>query len=269
MKSYQNAPPKPPKLKHTLSDLPRAAIEGQALLLTLPLLRRAAKGDGHPVLIVPGFGGGDGSTAMLRRWLSGQNFSGKTWDCGRNIANSRLHNIADALAFRQEMLDKLQRRIEQIYTEQGRKLSLVGWSLGGLYVDHLAQQFPDLIRQAITLGTPHGDPRGTAAWTLMQRAYRGDIADPNLEAGLQAWKNPNSAKPRTVPTTIIYSASDGLVAPAEATLPDSAGANHIKINGSHCGLTINPRVYWLLANRLSQTEGNEHPISHLSKPWWL
>jgi pimeloyl-ACP methyl ester carboxylesterase len=269
MKSYQKVSPYPPKLTHTLSDLPRAALEGHTLLMTLPLLRRAAKGDGHPVLIVPGFGGGDGSTAMLRRWLTNQNFTGKTWNCGRNWADKRLLNIADAVAFRQEMLDKLHNRIEQVYAEHRCKLSLVGWSLGGLYVDQLAQQFPALIRQAITLGTPHGDPRGTAAWSIMQGLYRSNAVDPNLEEGIKAWQNRDIAKPRTVPTTIIYSASDGLVEPSQARLPESSGANHIQINASHCGLTINPRIYWLLANRLAQTEGQEQPLTQVQKPWWL
>lgn len=268
MQSYQKNTPSSPALRHTLSDLPRAAIEGKSLLLSLPLLRNAASGDGHPVLVVPGFGGGDGSTLFLRKWLTTQNFNAKAWDCGRNIAGERLGSIADALAFRQQMTAKLQARVEEIYAEHGRKLSLVGWSLGGLYVAQVAQQSPELIRQVITLGTPHGDPRGTAAWSLLQRVYRGKMTDPDLELGLAAWRTGDTS-PRAVPTTIIYSESDGLVHPREARLPEAAGANHIQISASHCGLTINPRIYWLIANRLAQAEDQEDPLCKATKPWWL
>jgi len=269
MQSYQKSIPTPPKLRHSLSELPRAAIEGQALLLSLPLLRSAAKGDKHPVLIVPGFGGSDGSTLLLRKWLAHQNFASKTWDCGRNMATYRLRSIADALNFRQEMLAKLHRRVEQLYAEYDRKISLIGWSLGGLYVDQLAQECPERIRQVITLGAPHGDPRGTAAWSLMQRVYRGKLSDPDLECGIAAWRSSDEPKPRAVPTTVIYSPTDGLVAPKEARLPISAGAAHIAINASHCGLTINPRVYWLIANRLAQAEGQESDFCMSAKPCWL
>jgi pimeloyl-ACP methyl ester carboxylesterase len=254
-----------PKLRHTLSDFPRAGLEIQSLLLAMPLLQNAAHGDNHAVLVIPGLGGGVGSTSLLRRWLSRHHFNSQHWSVGRNLPEHRMGNLDEALRFRQEMVHILSQRVQELHHLHGRKISLVGWSLGGLYAMDVARQHPELIRQVITLGTPHGDPRGTAVWGMFEKLNH-DKQIPQ-ESNIKAWLGNNLGAPCPVPTTVIYSPCDGFVSTATAKLPSSTGAAHLTVRSSHAGLTINPRVYWLIANRLAQPETQEKALHKAGIPW--
>jgi len=112
-------------------------------LAAAPLLAAAPRGDGHPVLVLPGLGGTDATTAPLRWFLRQLGYGAVGWDLGRNEGFGR-HVTAG--------LDTLLASLSG-----GGPVSLIGWSLGGLHAVELARRRPDAVRSIITLGSPLGD----------------------------------------------------------------------------------------------------------------
>src|SRR5437763_5082559 len=130
----------------------RAVLEFNTSLLLSPLLLRAPRGDGHPVLALPGFLATDISMAPLRRYLKQLGYDTYAWKMGRNLGG---------IASRRNALKQL---LSGIYDATGRKVSIVGWSLGGVYARDLALHVPEQVRSVITLGTPFArDVRATNA----------------------------------------------------------------------------------------------------------
>ncbi|MGY4361758.1 pimeloyl-ACP methyl ester carboxylesterase [Bradyrhizobium sp. i1.7.7] len=149
----------------------RAIHEFGAFLGALPLLSLAPRGDGHPVLVFPGLVASDASTRALRSFLTSKGYAASGWRQGRNygLREGVQHAMVDLV---QELSDK-----------HGRRISLVGWSLGGLYARQLAKMMPARVRQVITLGSPFaGDPRSTNAWRVYEWASgrKSDEVDPQF-----------------------------------------------------------------------------------------
>ncbi|HKO72354.1 MAG TPA: alpha/beta hydrolase, partial [Bradyrhizobium sp.] len=132
---------RPPGLGMLLAEA-RGIFELNASLLLSPLLLRAPRGDGHPVLALPGFLASDLSMAPMRRYLSELGYDSYGWEMGRNIGGLSRMRAA------------LRDRLAEIHNATRRKVSIVGWSLGGVYARHLALQAPELVRYVITLGSP-------------------------------------------------------------------------------------------------------------------
>ncbi|MDZ7668144.1 MAG: alpha/beta hydrolase [Gammaproteobacteria bacterium] len=146
--------------RYAIAEAPRALAELASLLPAAPYLTLAPRGDGHPVLVLPGFGGGDGSTTVIRRYLAGQGLITHTWDLGRNLGSAM-----------PDLQQRLSERLEAVWRAGGqRPVSLVGWSLGGVYARLLTQIHPERVRQVITLGSPiGGTPRPSRAQRVMSR----------------------------------------------------------------------------------------------------
>ena len=214
----------------------RAPLEFSATLAAWPFLRTAARGDGHAVIIFPGLGAGDFSTLPLRNFLSSQGYETYGWDLGLNFGP------------REGVIQKGIERVRQIRTDSGRKVSLIGWSLGGIYAREFAKALPNDVRAVITLGTPFaGDPRATNAWRLYEFASGHKLGDPALLNHLKA------APP--VPTTSIFSRTDGVVAWPLSLQRESSIAENIEVVASHIGLGMNPIALYAVADRLAQAEG--------------
>ncbi len=120
----------------------RALFEFGAIAAASPLLRVIGRGDNHPVLILPGFLAGDSSTAPLRSILQSQGYWVHGWRLGRNLGPT------------QDVVDGLIDRLQDLHDRHQRPVSLIGWSLGGIYARRLARKWPDMVRQVITLGSP-------------------------------------------------------------------------------------------------------------------
>src|SRR6476646_2350249 len=149
----------PPSKSLMLLEGRRAISEWGAFLGALPLLSLAPVGDGHPVLVLPGLVASDTSTRALRTFLKSRGYAVSGWRQGRNLGLR--HGVQDA------MVDLVQ---EQNDTHD-RKVSLVGWSLGGLYARQLAKMMPERVRQVITLGSPFASgPKATNAWRVYEMA---------------------------------------------------------------------------------------------------
>jgi pimeloyl-ACP methyl ester carboxylesterase len=226
---------RPPSKLLQLLEL-RAFSEFGASLALLPLLRTAPRGDGHPVLVLPGLIASDTSTKPLRAYLADRGYEVHGWGLGRN------------LGLRPGLEAKMKARLREIHRNSGRKVSIVGWSLGGIYAREIASAAPDAVRTVITLGSPiHGDPRSTNAWRVYELASGQSIDDPQL-------RRPRRAAP-PVPTTSIYSRTDGVVAWQCSVEPSSAYTECIEVIGSHLGLGVNASVLYAIADRLAQPEG--------------
>src|SRR6266403_3640646 len=228
---------RPPGLGLLLAEV-RGIFEFNASLMLSPLLMRAPKGDGHPVLTLPGFLASDLSMAPMRRYLKELGYDTYAWKMGRNIGGVSRMRAA------------LRDRLAEIHSSTGRKLSVVGWSLGGVYARDLALQAPDMVRCVVTLGSPFAnDVRATNA-TRLYEALSGETVEANSE--LRAAISGDLS----VPTTSIYSRADGIVNWRTCLLRPSDTAENIEVHfASHVGLGVNPAALWAVADRLAQPEG--------------
>jgi len=204
------------------------------------LLPRQYEGDGHPVLVLPGFMATDRSTKILRNFIDKMGYITYGWDLGRNTAKvSNLYAVVD--------------KLEEIASKHGQEVSIIGWSLGGVYARQIAKEQPDLVRQIITLGSPFlgiAEPNNaTWLYNLISNGKRVVDLDPELLNDLP--------KPAPVPTTAIYTKEDGVV-PWEMCMEECETDIHqnIQVRGSHLGLGVNASVYRIIADRLLYSKVN-------------
>ncbi len=222
----------------------RALWEFGALLPAWPALRRAPRGDGHSVIVFPGLSASDGSTFPLRRYLDSLNYETTGWKQGFNFGA------------RAGVLESCKRQVQDAAQASGKKVSLIGWSLGGVYARELAKMMPNEVRSVITLGTPFaGSARSTNAWRIYEltsgRRVHADHGKYDLPG----------APP--VPTTSLYSRTDGVVA-WRGSLQSPCQVNplteNVEVVASHIGIGVNPAAWWVVADRLAQAEGAWQPF---------
>ena len=217
----------------------RAVAELAAFAVTAPIWRLAPSGDGHSVLVLPGFMASDRSTQILRTVLASRGYDVHGWALGTNTGPSV------------EVLDGIDRRLGQVFARTGRPVTVLGWSLGGIYARELARRSPGRVRQVITLGSPFRmtpDDRSSVS-TLFEELN--DLADGRLHALVPEPQRP----PLQVPSTAIYSRTDGVV--RWHTCIDEAGPRreNIEVRGSHCGLGWNLSALYATVDRLAQPPG--------------
>jgi pimeloyl-ACP methyl ester carboxylesterase len=222
----------------------RATAELGSFVFAAPLLRRAPRGDGHQVLVLPGFMADDRSTIALRLFLRQLGYWAEPWGLGRNLGPSRaiLTGMADRLA--------------QMTDETGRPVSLVGWSLGGMYARGLARDLPALVRQVVTLGSPYRDARpiGSHVTRRFERLARHHVPFSELPP-------PESDRdPLGVPSTAVYTRADGIVSWRSCLQGEGPRRENVEVVGSHCGLGHNPAALWVVADRLAQPAGTWSPF---------
>jgi pimeloyl-ACP methyl ester carboxylesterase len=242
----------PPSLYYSVMELGRVFLEMGSTAAMGPLLKRLPRGDGHTVMTLPGFMGADGSTAQLRRFLNKQGYNAVPWGLGRNAAEVRSQDIDDFLAHRSKMEEVIAELLEREFLASGRKITLIGWSLGGLYAVALAHRCPQWVRQAITLGTPFGDPRGTALYSIMGNLYDNDVDDAALERWVSHTYRGGELR---VPVLALHSESDGIVGPGIARCQgDPRYVTNMAVMASHVGFPFNPLVFAVIANHLVAPE---------------
>lgn len=228
------APARPPHLLLTLTE-GRAVFELGWFVALRRAMRRLPKGDGHAVIVLPGFLAGDTSTRPMRGLLKDLGYAAHGWDMGRN------------LRFNGEREQALYALLDRVYAESGRPVSLIGWSLGGLFAREMAKHSPGKVRQVISLGSPISNDRGyTNARHLFER-LNGKQPEPMEQGRFAALEE---APP--VPTTSILSRSDGIVAWRASVQKPGPQAETLEVLASHCGLGVNPMVMYAIADRLAQ-----------------
>jgi alpha-beta hydrolase superfamily lysophospholipase len=205
-------------------DVIRLALRGPRLI-GLP------RGDGSPVILVPGFGATDASFIPLRALLT---------SLGHDVRSAGLGRTGDQVY---ELSQQVVARTREVFEETGKQVNLVGWSIGGVMAREAARDLPDVVRQVISFGSPvKGGPSYTAlAWRYSpdaRAAIRAEIAERNLT-------------PITVPVTSIWSPNDGIVNPLACIDDVTPGAENIRVTGTHIGMGIDPDVWSLIAHRLA------------------
>lgn len=227
----------------------RATGEMMAFTALTPLLTRLPTGDGRPVMVLPGFTASDQSTASLRYVLARLDYSVHGWHLGQNLGPS------------QRIVDGMINRFEDIYHRHGEQpVTLIGWSLGGLYSRALAARFPEKVRHVITLGSPFRLTR--AEETNVGRWF-------DRTAPLHGLRRPHSAdfrrEPYTgvpaVPSTAVFTKADGVVPWRSCVDVPGPRSENIEVYGSHCGLGYNPAVLGIVADRLRLPLGEWQPFS--------
>jgi len=211
----------------------RAPWEYAAMLAATPWLARLPRGDGHPVIVFPGLGATDITTLALRNFLRDRGYTTYPWNQGFNFGP------------RAGVLDACREQLQDVAARHREKVSLVGWSLGGVYARELAKELPALARCVVTLGTPFaGHPRATNAWRLFELVSGRSTHDEALIAALKT--------PPDCPTTSIYSRTDGVVAFACSLNDPAPHTENIEVQASHIGMGMNPLALYALADRLAQ-----------------
>ncbi len=216
----------------------RIAGEWSAMRLALPLLRRAApRGDGGPVVVVPGFATDDSWTESLRRFLRDVGHDVHGWGLGRN------HGRVP------ELIGRLVDRVDVLAETAGRPVRLVGWSLGGYLVREVARERPDLVDRVVTLGAPVvGGPKYTASAPMyVKKGYDLDAIEADVAA--------REARPITVPVDAVYSRSDGVVAWRACVDRVNPDVRHHEVASSHLGMVASPDVFRLVAELLADGVG--------------
>ncbi len=232
------APQTPPiwrllRESRALAELPRLAWRARELAAQ-------PRGRGEPVLVMPGFGTGDGSTAPLRSYLRALGYRVRGWGLGLNRGDvpALIPRVAEAA--------------ERFAEETDRPLRLVGWSLGGVLAREAARERPDAVERVVTLGTPVvGGPKYTAVASWYERqGYDLDAIEAEVEA--------RNRQPIRAAITAIYSRSDGVVAWQACIDRSSPRVEHVEVETTHIGLGLSPDVYRVVAQRLSAS-GTETP----------
>ncbi len=236
----------PSKLLLGLEAARGIAEYGLGLIFNTPLRFISPRGDGHPVIVIPGLGSSDSSTQYLRTFLDSIGYISYKWGLGRNLGP---RGGMDKLA------NDLVNRVNEVSAENsGKQISLIGWSLGGIYSREIAKLCPDIIRQVITLGTPF---KSISEGTNVGKIYEILSKDKSIQ-------NPDILKrlgePPPVPFTSLYSKTDGVVH-WECSLEDEGPlSQNIEVPGaSHLGLGHNPIAMYLIADRLTHTRDDWIP----------
>jgi pimeloyl-ACP methyl ester carboxylesterase len=229
----------------------RAPWEWGVALAAWPMLKmmgawpKPEPGRVHHVIVYPGLAAGDTSTQPLRAFLSDLGYEVHGWYQGMNRGP------------RKGVLARMQEQLTAVHRDAKEPVSLIGWSLGGVYAREMAKVAPKSVRNVITLGTPfsHG-PRSTNAWRVYSALSGESLPDEMMLRQVSA------APP--VPFTSVYSKTDGVVAwPASIQKPDADNENieNIEVFASHLGIGANPAAWFAIADRLAQPHGTWQPFA--------
>jgi len=197
------------------------------------------RGDGHPVYLLPGFMADGESMAMLGRWLGGLGYNAIPWGLGRNVGPRGI------------LMTRLIATVRGLAREHRQPVSLIGHSLGGVFAREIAKVIPKQIRQVITLGSPfrQTDANGAAGVLRLVEMAAGKKAD-----DLQRKIN-DLSRPAPVPSTAIYSRSDGIANWKACIEEEAPYTDNIEVYASHSGMSSNPTVYYAIGDRLAQPAG--------------
>ncbi|HRK27433.1 MAG TPA: hypothetical protein PK239_09100 [Chitinophagales bacterium] len=219
----------------------RTVFELGMYVAAYPLLRLTPpKGDGHPIMVLPGFMTGDLTTVPLRHFLNGLGYNAYPWNMGPNLAD-------------QQVELPLMKRVMRLYNRHNQKVTLIGWSLGGVYAREIARVIPDYVRQVITLASPFAgiDKPNNAVWIyqlIKGGASKADISPDLLD---------RIKRPVPVPTTAIYSKYDGVVSWQHCIeQQETPITQNIEVECSHSGFGHHPAVLMCVAELLAQPEDN-------------
>lgn len=207
-------------------------LDALKFLAESPKLIGAPRGDGRPVMLLPGYYASELSMVPLRGYLNSLGYDASHWGLGRNMGDVGVY--ADHLA-------------KQFREECDEPVTLIGWSLGGAISRRVAREHPALVREVITMGTPVGGvPRDGVAGQRFSRESGADMDA--LEASLHH----RNLIPITQPLTVIYSDNDGVVPTSIAVDHYNDHARHIKVDSTHLAMGVSARIWRIIADTLAE-----------------
>ena len=231
----------------TWFDAVRDLVVGVADAAALPTgffaLSRVPRSDGHAVLVLPGFLSPDQPTWPLRWYLTQLGYRVHPWGLGYNMGfSTSYHYDIEAL---------IEHRLKEVFIESGdRKISLVGWSLGGLYAKVVARRYPALIRDVITLGSPiSGDTSKVSVTRIYEWVSKMSFANPEFARKLREFTQPLEG----VPITALYCKRDGVVPWRNAREKPGPLVQNIEVAAAHIGMGFDAFVLYLIAHRLAKS----------------
>jgi pimeloyl-ACP methyl ester carboxylesterase len=221
---------------------PRGFFSVARLIAGAPFLATAPRGAPHAVIVLPGLGATDRSTIVIRRYLNYLGYQATGWNRGRNVrpAGADLPAVAA--------------QIRSLRDATGMPASLVGWSRGGIIAREAARLAPDAARMVVTLGSPFAAP-GASNVGAVWRRLTGEAFPAESQERMRAL-----AAPLPIPSTSIYSRSDGVVAWRACRQTEGPQSENVEVRGSHIGLGFNPAALWVIADRLAQPIGAWTPF---------
>ena len=230
----------------------RGLLDIPALLAAAPFLAAAPRGQPHPVMVLPGLGADDRSTFAIRGFLESLGYQVHGWGRGRNV------RAPDA------DLSAVAAQIKKLREDSGLKVSLVGWSRGGIIAREVARQTPALVRMVITLGSPFAAP-GASNVRAIWRLLTGQKYEPPTPERVS-----RLAQPIPVPSTSIYTRADGVVAWRACVEEEGRERENVEVNTTHIGLGFHAPALWVIADRLAQPPGAWKPFepSLMLAPWF-
>lgn len=212
------------------AEVPRAAWMAATWWRHRAALAAAPRGDGRPVLLLPGLFNSDRSNAVMRRFLTRLGYRAEGWGLGRNLGAKTVGTEGEALIA----------RVAAMAAAAG-PVTLIGVSLGGIMARLVAHQRPDLVREVITVSSPFaGSGRATNVWRAFEWVTGERLDDPAVLA-----RSARIAGALPVPATAIWSRSDGLVA---GSICHDAACRAIEVRSSHLGVQMKPEVLLAIAN---------------------
>lgn len=248
-----STPISPPSIGLFGTEPFRAAFEYAAYRVSRRHLPVAPlSGECHPVIIFPGLATNGAAVAPLRKFCESRGHPAFDWGKGLNTGPS-----GNLIQWMNELAD----HTAQLLNSYNAPATLIGWSLGGLYAREVAKLLAPQVRQVITLGTPFNAEADHTRVGSLYRLLNGTKAnfDANLSRQLQT--------PPPVPTTSIYSRSDGIVAWETCCHAFSTRrVEDIEIKSSHIGMGWNPAVLEVIADRLAQKTDTWKPYCRTPHP---
>lgn len=215
-------------------------------LAALPYVGHHRPSTAEPVLLIPGFMAGDYTLAPMATMLRNAGYRTYRSHIRMNMGCTR------------EAADRLERRIEAIAERRGRKVSIVGHSLGGMLARGLAARRPDLINGIVSMGSPVLAPgavhdvlaRDAEMLTRLSRAGFGGLMSEDCIAGSCArasFEETQAPLDPAVGFTAIYSQRDGIVDWRACVDP---AASPVEVTASHVGMALDPRVFDVVRDAL-------------------
>lgn len=216
----------------------RAGLDVLELWCRLPQLVFAPRGDGHNVVVLPGFATADPMTVALRQFLQFIGYNSMPWGLGFNTGFAALG----------EDIERLKTKLRQAFEAQDAKVSLIGWSLGGIMARRLAREHPDHVRQVIALGSPFtGNPEAVAIKRIYEWISGEQLSSEEARARFERDRETPSVR-----TTAIWSRADGITNWRNCREEPVDHARNIEVGGSHLGLTHNADVFLRVAELLAE-----------------
>lgn len=228
--------PKPPLICLAAEALWPLSLVSYAL--AQPWLSLLPSGDGHAVIVLPGMLADDRSTEPLLHFLAGKGYAVQGWNQGMNRGP------------RPGVLDRLFEQVREARRASGgRKVTLIGWSLGGLFARVVANQEPDLVRCVVTLAAPFtGNPHASHLTGLYEQVtghHVGEVSE------FRRWYHETPS----IPCTSVFSRTDGVISWPCSIEHETDCTENVQVFCNHGSMVADPTALAVVADRLAQPEG--------------